>query len=291
MRKQIYQRVTDQIIRNLEKAGSWQKLWQTPQPVSLNEHKYRGINHLLLSSDEFKSPVWGTFNQVRKNGGTVNKREKSRIVVFWRQLVKEKPDPLTGEIEKQTRYLLRYYSVFNSQQCTFDKTGEDKIQHLSGASQSRFNERNISAEEIIESMPERPKISLGLHETPCYVPSLDEVRIPDIQCFFNSDAFYAAYYHELIHSTGAKHRLNRFEPDQFSSETSYSKEELVAELGAAYLSTMAGITHNVENSAAYVRSWLKVLENNPSWIVWAASKAQKACEFIVPSEVPEDAPF
>ncbi len=85
--------------------------------------------------------------------------------------------------------------------------------------------------------------------------------------------------------------MNRFEDDQFSSETTYSKEELVAELGASYLCAIAGIEPNVENAAAYVRSWLKVLESNPSWIVWAASKAQKACELIVPSEVPEDAPF
>ncbi len=291
MKRDIYQRITKQITDNLEKSGSWQKLWQTPQPVSLNEHKYRGINHLLLSSDEFKSPVWGTFNQVRKNGGQVNKGEKSRIVVFWKKLINEKPDPLTGEIEKQTRYFLRYYSVFNSEQCTFDDIGDKKIDDLSGASQSRFNERFLPAEEIIENMPERPRISLGLHHTPCYVPALDEVRIPDLKYFFNSDAFYSAYFHELVHSTGAKHRLNRFEADQFSSETSYSKEELVAELGAAYLSTIAGIEHNINNSAAYVKSWLKVLEGNPSWIVWAANKAQKACEFIVPAEVPEEVPF
>ncbi len=291
MKKYIYKRITDQIIRNLEKAGSWQKLWQTPQPVSLNEHKYRGINHLLLSSDEFSSPVWGTFNQVRKNGGQVNKGEKSRIVVFWKKTTYLKIDQDTGEMKDRPMFLLRYYLIFNTEQCAFDKVGQAKIQHLSGASESRFNERNISAEEIIESMPDRPKISLGLHQTPCYIPASDEVRMPDLKYFTNSEAYYAALFHELIHSTGAKHRLNRFEPDQFSNEKSYSREELVAELGAAYLSTMAGITHNVENSAAYVKSWLKVLESNPSWIVWAASKAQKACEFIVPTEVPEDAPF
>ncbi len=114
MRRDIYQRITDQIIRNLEKAGSWQKLWQTPQPVSLNDHKYRGINHLLLSSDEFPSPVWGTFNQVRKNGGQVNKGEKSRLVVFWKKVVEEKPDPLTGEIEKETRCFLRDFVLLFS---------------------------------------------------------------------------------------------------------------------------------------------------------------------------------
>ncbi len=194
-------------------------------------------------------------------------------------------------MKDQAYYLLRYYLIFNTEQCTFDEVGQAKIQHLSGASEKRFNERFLPAEQVIEGMPERPKISLGLHETPCYFPASDEVRVPDLKYFTNSEAYYAALFHELIHSTGAKHRLNRFEADQFSSETSYSKEELVAELGAAYLSTMAGIEHNVENSAAYVKSWLKVLESNPSWIVWAASKAQKACEFIVPSEVPEDALF
>jgi len=104
-------------------------------------------------------------------------------------------------------------------------------------------------------------------------------------------AYYAALYHELIHSTGAKHRLNRFDPDQFSSEASYSKEELVADIGASYLCAITGIQPNEDNTAAYVKSWLTVLENNPLWIVWAANKAQKACEFIVPTEVQEDAPF
>lgn len=82
MKKNIYDRITQQVTQNLEKAGSWQKLWQTPQPVSLNNHKYRGINHLLLSSEDYSSPVWGTFNQVRINGGQVNRGEKSHIVVF-----------------------------------------------------------------------------------------------------------------------------------------------------------------------------------------------------------------
>ncbi len=291
MRENLYTRITKQIIYNLEQAGSWQKLWQTPQPVSLNDHKYRGINHLLLSTSEFSSPVWGTFNQVRKNGGAVNKGEKSRLVVFWKKTTCLKVDQDTGEMKDQAYYLLRYYLVFNSQQCTFDEMGKAKIEALSGASESRFNERFLPAEQIIEGMPDRPKISPGLHQTPCYIPTSDEVRIPDLKYFFNSDAYYSAFFHELIHSTGAKHRLNRFELDQFSNEKSYSREELVAELGASYLCTIAGIEPNIDNARAYIKSWLKVLEINPSWIVWAASKAQKACEFIVPTEVPEDAPF
>jgi len=224
MKTNIHKRITKQIINNLEQAGSWQKLWDTPQPLSLNEHKYRGINHLLLSSDEFSSPVWGTFNQVRKNGGQVNKGEKSTLVVFWKKTTYQKVDQDTGEISDENRFLLRYYNVFNSQQCTFDEIGEQKIRQLTGATESHFNERFLPAEDIIENMPDRPKVSLGLHETPCYVPATDEIRLPDLQYFNSSDAFYAACFHELIHSSGAKHRLNRFEADQFSNQTTYSKE-------------------------------------------------------------------
>ena len=288
MKKDLYNRITDQILQNLEKAGGWQKLWQAPAQVSLNNHYYRGINHLLLSSQEYSSPVWGTFNQVRKNGGKVNKWEKSRMVVFWKKLVDKTTDKETGEIKDVVRYFLRYYQVFNSEQCTFDSIGKEKVRELSGITEKPDIKRFIPAESIIREMPDRPKISLGMHETPCYLPMLDEVRMPELKYFFNSEAYYSAFFHELVHSTGAKSRLNRFEPDQFSSQASYSKEELVAELGAAYLSTIAGIRHDIKNSAAYIKSWLKVLKDNPTWVVWAAGKAQKACEFIVPSKVTED---
>ena len=291
MKQSLYERITKQIIDNLEKAGSWKKLWDTPVPVSLNEHKYRGINHLLLSTSDHVSPVWGTFNQVRINGGQVNKGEKSSIVVFWKRTTKEVTDPVTGEKHLEPRFILRYYSVFNTEQCTFDNIGQEKISRLSKESENRNNERFRPAEDIIEGMPDKPAIITGLYDTPCYIPSLDEVRMPDMKYFVNSSAYYAALYHEVIHSTGAKHRLNRFEADHHSNEAKYSKEELVAEIGASYLCAMAGIQPNVENARAYIKSWLKVLENNPSWIVWAASRAQKACDYILPAEELVEAPF
>jgi len=283
MKINIYQRITQQIMDNLERAGSWKKLWDVPQPVSLNGHEYQGINYLLLSSENFSTPVWGTFNQIRKNGGAVNKGEKSRLVVFWKRLIDRTTDPMTGKSEEVVKYLLRYYLVFNTEQCTFDDLGRDRINMLSRVSENLQNERNTPAEEIINCMPDRPKIVHGAFETPCYVPSLDEVRMPDLRYFFNADAYYSAFFHEMVHSTGHKKRLNRFEADQFSNEETYSKEELVAELGAAYLSVIAGIQPNIDNTRAYIKGWLTVLKSNPSWILWAATRAQKACELIVPS--------
>ena len=132
-------------------------------------------------------------------------------------------------------------------------------------------------------MPDAPQIKHGSDDIPCYFPSLDEIRIPRLEYFHCSEAYYATMYHEMVHATGHKKRLNRFESDQFSNRETYSKEELVAELGSAFLSTIAGIDHNMGNTRAYIKSWLQVLSDNPSWITWAASRAQKACEFIMPS--------
>ena len=285
MKQNIYQRITQQILDNLEKAGSWQKLWDTPQPVSLNGHTYRGINYLLLSTSKYSSPVWATFNQVRKNGGKVNKGEKSTIVVFWKRYVKEVEDSKTGEFKQDVKYFLRYYPVFNTDQCEFDELGKEAVKKLTKASENTQNERFVPAEYIIENMPNPPKINMGAHETPCYAPLLDEIRMPDLKYFYNSNAYYAAFFHELIHSTGHEKRLNRCKIEQLASKKSYSKEELVAELGAAYLLTIAGLKHNNENTAAYIKGWLSVLKDNPTWVVWASSRAQKACEFITNNKV------
>lgn len=175
MKENLYKRITDQVLQNLEAAGSWQKLWDVPQPVSLNDHKYSGINHLLLSTSEYESPVWGTFNQVRANGGAVKKGESSRLVVFWKRLTDRTTDSLTGKTEEVVKYLLRYYSVFNTGQCTFDRIGEQRINELSKVSERLKNERITSAEQIIHTMP-------------------------DLKYFFNADAYYAALFHELVHS-------------------------------------------------------------------------------------------
>ncbi len=284
MKKNIYERITHQIISNLEQAGTWQKLWDTPQPVSLNNHKYRGINHLLLSASGYESPVWGTFNQIRSNGGKVNKGENSRIVVFWKRIIRTSIDPVTNKETETPGYLLRYYLVFNTEQCTFDKIGEQKIRELSKTSEIIRKERFTPAEQIISNMPGAPKIRFGTFETPCYAPVYDEVRMPKLDYFFNSEAYYAAFFHELVHSTDHKKRLNRFEANQFIMGASYSKEELVAELGASYLMSIAGLTPDIENARAYIKSWLSVLNDNPTWVTWAASRAQKACDWIVPVE-------
>jgi antirestriction protein ArdC len=283
MNTSVYQRITDQIIANLQSAGSWQKLWDVPQPVSLAGHTYTGINYLLLGNANYNSPVWGTFNQVRQNGGSVNKGERSILVVFWKRLSREQLDPTTGRMVEEVNFLLKYYNVFNTDQCTFDQQGLDKISELSGISEQQSNDRFVPAEEIIADMPDAPMVETGANDRACYIPSLDKVMVPDIGYFKSSRAYYSTMFHELVHSTGHPKRLNRFESGQHFGSEKYSREELVAELGAAFLCTIAGIDHDIDNTSAYIKSWLKVLSDNPTWITWAASRAQKACELISPA--------
>lgn len=270
-------------MANLQTAGSWQKLWKVPQPVSLAGHNYTGINYLLLASSVHTSAVWGTFNQVRQNGGSVKKGQSSQLVVFWKRLIKQELNPKTGKMEDTVKYLLRYYNVFNADQCTFDEIGQRKVESLTGISQQQTNQRVVDAEQIIASMPDTPVIETGANDNACYSPTLDKVMVPDIAYFESSRAYYSTMFHELVHSTGHRKRLNRFESGAYFGNEKYSREELVAELGAAFLCTMAGIDHDIDNTAAYIKSWLTVLSDNPTWVSWAASRAQKACEFIVPS--------
>ena len=142
---QIYAAITEKIIANLETAGSWKKLWQIPSPVSLNGHYYRGINRLILSSDPFKSRVYGTFQQIRANGGKVGKGEKATVVVFWKMSVNK--DEATQETKRM--FLLRYFHVFNTDQADFDEQGLAKIDQLQSLVEEKHNESHVDAEEII----------------------------------------------------------------------------------------------------------------------------------------------
>ncbi|MCX6272219.1 MAG: zincin-like metallopeptidase domain-containing protein [Bacteroidetes bacterium] len=277
---EIYSKVTEKIIANLQTAGSWQALWEMPRPVSLLGYFYNGINFFNLACAEHSTPVWGTFQQIRQNGGHVKKGEAGSIVVFWKPM--KDIDPIT--LEEKMRYLLRYYYVFNAYQCEFDELGLKKVAELSQLVDKQENSNTRNAEEIIAHMSQCPAI---LHPTlidfPHYNITLDTVNMPKQDWYSSLDQYYTTLFHELVHSTGHPSRLNRFSTGAHSSfgKEEYSKEELVAELGASFLAEVAGLKLNVENAAAYIRSWSEKLRDNTSWIVWAAARAEKAANFIL----------
>jgi len=285
---EICKQITEKIIANLATAGSWQKLWSMPAGISMKGHIYTGINRLIMSANQYDVPVYGTFDQIRSNGGVVRKGEKATVVVFWKRLNK-----IDEETKKEkTFFVLRYYWVFNVAQADFDDKGKQLIVELSAkVSHTRDNARVDSAEDVIASMQHKPHIVYSnSDERAYYSPMSDKVSVPEIKYFQNTEAFYATLFHELTHSTGHPSRLDRFDigSSAFGSE-SYSKEELVAELGASFLCAICNINNDIQNSAAYISGWSKALRDNTSWIISAASKAEAASNFILYSKADEAA--
>jgi len=276
---QIYAAITEKIIANLETAGSWMKLWQVPTPVSINGHYYRGINRLVLSSDPYKSRVYGTFQQIRANGGQVRKGEKSTIIVFWKNSMEQ--DETTGETKKM--FLLKFYHVFNSEQADFDEQGTKKIAELQNLVTEKVNSEHMEAESIIEGYENRPDIHYSDKEDRAYyAPMADMISVPDKKYFKNSSAFYRTLFHELGHSTGHPKRLNRYDGMSNSfGDVPYSKEELVAELCSSFLAGIAHLDLDIRNSAAYIKGWASALRDNQKWVMWAAARAEKAADHIL----------
>jgi antirestriction protein ArdC len=273
----VYEIVTEKIIKQLESGVSpWRKPWTTKTPANLvTQKEYRGLNVLTLASQGFPSRFWLTFNQASKLGGTIRNGEKSSPVIFWN--VSDANDTVSddGEPEKSRSFLLRYYNVFNLSQTE----GIDIAPSL--LAETRTNNPIETCDQIMTNMPNPPAFEQS--DRAWYSPTRDTIGMPARGLFVSSEEFYATAFHELAHSTGHAKRLHRdnFDnPASFGSE-SYSKEELIAEMTAAMLCGVAGIEQKtLENSAAYLKTWIARLKSDSRLIVSAASHAQKAADFI-----------
>jgi antirestriction protein ArdC len=279
-RGSVYEVITDRIISMLEKGTvPWQKPWKvaTGLPRNLISKKpYRGINTLLLHSMSYESPFWLTFHQAQQLGGMVRKGERACPVVFGKR-VKEQ-DEQTGE--ENTYTVLRLYNVFNTNQIQGLKNIPAPVETPATV--------NTTAADIVALMPQRPEIKHGLAKA-FYSPSTDIVAMPDRARFETEAGYFATLFHELTHSVGHPSRLNRptlMESAGFGSNP-YCKEELIAEMGAAFLCGHAGIENTMENSAAYLQNWLEQLQNDKTLIVQAAAQAQKAADFILGTKFDE----
>jgi len=274
----VYEIVTEKIIAQLESgAAPWSKPWHSEPPVNLvSQKEYRGLNVFLLGSQGFGSKYWLTFNQAAKLGGHVKKGEKSSLVIFW-NIGEEKTrvNPETGKESKTKPVLLRYYSVFNLTQTEgiAERLGIDK--------QTPVVPSIDDCESIAAGMPNPP--ARAQSDKAWYRPSNDTVGMPARELFASSEGYYTTLFHELTHSTGHASRIGREGIEQlntFGSEL-YSKEELIAEMGASMLAGVCGISPAViDNSAAYLSNWIRVLKGDSKLLVQAASAAQKAADFI-----------
>lgn len=269
-KKDVYEMVTARIIEKLENGVvPWRQPWINTNPVNWVTGKpYRGVNAWLLESGEY-----ATFNQIKSAGGKVIKGAQAHMVVFWKWLEKEDED--TQEIVKIP--FLRYYNVFEI------NTQVEGLQ--SKRKQTTFAHNPIEeAEKIVAGYQDAPVIMFAPGRA-FYAPLADKISVPAISDYPNPNEYYSTMFHEMVHSTGHKARLNRegVARDQIAfGDELYSKEELIAEMGAAMLCGVAGIdNHTLEMNSSYIHSWLRKLKEDKKLIVTAAGQAQKASDFIL----------
>jgi len=271
----IYKEITDRIISQMEEGViPWQKPWiASGKAISHATGKaYSLLNQMLLGCPG----EYLTFKQCEAAGGKVKKGEKASMVVFWKWI--EQEDEETHE--KKEVPFLRYYNVFHIDQCE-----GVAAKHTTEAVFPDGAEPLEAAQEIIYDYLSREGVKLSHSEgdRAFYRPSTDEVVLPVRKQFISTAEYYSTVFHELTHSTGHPTRLNRLTKPSFFGTEDYSKEELVAEIGAATLVNHVGIetSASFRNNTAYLQNWLKVLKDDKRFIVSAAGKAEKAVNLIL----------
>ena len=272
----LYQEITDRIIAQLDQGEiPWLNPWVAAGAAikHTSGEPYSLLNQMLLG----RPGEWLTFKQVQREGGVVRKGEKSRIVVFWKWV--EQKDDETGEVKKIP--FLRYYSVFHIDQC-------DGIEAKHTKPMPDVVKPEEKAETVVSDYVGRSGVLLMHQEgdRAFYQPTSDKVVIPLMEQFKEVAEYYSTLFHELTHSTGHEKRLNRIAKVAGFGTEEYSKEELVAEIGAAALNSHCGLetAESFRNSAAYVQSWIKALKNDKRMIVSASGRAEKAVNLILGAE-------
>lgn len=288
-KKDIYQEVTNKIIAVLETVDLAD--YQPPfaalaaQGLPLNpvtEHRYQGINIPSLWFDQqekgFSSSHWATFNQWKERGANVRKGEKGSPIIFYKTLLKQEQTD-SGETEEHAVPMLKTYTVFNADQVDGydygDPANRDDIDLVT---------RIQAADAFCASTGADIRHGGG---KAFYHRVEDFIQIPDTKAFVDTrqanatENYYATLLHELTHWTGAPHRLDRDKAKTGAERDKYAFEELVAELGAAFLCSAVGIVQTPrDDHALYIKGWLTALRNDKKYVFKAAAQAAKAAEFL-----------
>ncbi len=276
----VYEIVTTRILDQLQKGTvPWRKPWSTitAGPRNLITNKpYRGINVFLLGAHRFASPYFLTFKQALDRGGVVKKGERGCPIVFWKWRDNEEDSAAESEHErKPAAPLLRYYTVFNVEQC-------EGVPSPAVETRRPF-EPLPECERVVRAMPNPPRLEHQGTQA-FYRPSTDTVTLPPPERFNSRELYYSTLLHELTHSTGHESRLARkgiTDAVLFGSHE-YSHEELVAEMGAAFICGHCGIdAATLTESTSYIAGWLQALQNDTRMVVLAAAQAQKAADLIL----------
>lgn len=282
----VYEDVTAAVVRALE-GGTvpWRKPWGEAAGLPRNAasgRAYRGVNLLLLGISPYADNRWLTFRQALGLGGSVRKGERATPVVFWTRWTPGGPEPEPPEdggpgVAPREVPVLRRYSVFNAEQC--EGLGIPPLYIPKALPEHRRIER---AELLARSMPD-PPLFRESGSSAWYSVAEDLVQVPPLAAFRSPDAYYATRFHEMGHATGHAKRLARSDLTGGAGygAREYGREELVAELASAFCCAVLGLDNSLlENSAAYVASWLSLFRDDPKVLVVAAARAQRAADLI-----------
>lgn len=270
--------ITNRIITALnEGIIPWQRPWESLEVMSVDGRPYRGINRILLSWTGYSDPRFLTYRKCVELGGYVKEGEKGHVVVLWNFRKVNAKDKDNKETQKQVPFM-RYYYVFNVEQCEDLELKPLPIKTI------EF-EPIEKAKEIIDNIENKAIIRHGGNRA-CYNPATDIIQMPIPEFFHSVEAYYSTLFHEIVHSTGHETRLNRELKNNYDIEK-YSKEELIAEIGSAFMRAEAHIDSPSvdENTVAYIQSWIRALQNDPNMVIRAAGKAQKAVDHVMNREV------
>jgi len=272
----IYQEVTNSILESLDSAGEWSPPWRRVgfgRPINaVSKHGHTGINRILLLLSMIKNSYsqnkWASYKQWQSVGANVRKGEKATRTIFYQPLDQD----ALRSAHIRGSFIIRHNNLFNIAQV--DGYSEGSSEPSTSADES---ERDMDLMAFIYST--RATIRHG-DFNPCYIPNLDEIRMPNVDKFYKIDSYYSTLFHELVHWTGAKLRLDRQFGKCFGDE-SYAAEELVAELGAAFLCSEWDMYPEVKNeSNAYLKHWVSILQNDSNAIVQAARLAEQAVTYV-----------
>src|SRR3984957_11527975 len=286
MKSDVYRRITDQIVGELEKGvRPWLKPWNTEhaagritRPLRGNGIPYKGINVLVLWSAAmekgYAAPVWMTFKQATELKANVRKGEHGSLVVYADKIIRTETDAATGEGAERTIPFMKGYTVFNVEQI------EGLPEHYYAKPAPRVD--TVQRIDRAEGFFADTGANIRHGGTMAYYNvSQDFVQMPPCECFRDAESYYATLAHETTHWTRHTSRLDRdFGRKRFGDE-GYAMEELVAELGSAFLSADLDLTPTVrDDHASYIASWIKVLKDDKRAIFSAASYAQRAADFL-----------
>lgn len=289
MKFDIYSEITDRITAMLEQGViPWEKPWSGISSGAISHatgKPYSLLNQLLLG----EPGEYVTFNQCKQEGGSVKKGAKAKMVVFWKVIPKEKTDEdgkpvkdADGKTVTEGLPVLRYFNVFHISDCDGITPKYPTPEAVKSA------DKNERAETIFESYIAREHVRFESikQDRAYYAPYADKISMPLREQFRQAPEYYSTLFHEATHSTGHPSRLNRLKLGDVESHfggQEYSKEELVAEIGAATILHEIGMesVSSFRNSAAYIQNWLSVLKDDKRFIVSAAARAEKAVRLIL----------